>query len=52
MRVLVGLQPHPLDAQVARDFNVKLGDIFTLNIYGKKIQVKKILELLTTVTCQ
>ena len=27
-----------LDAQVARDFNVKLGDIFTLNIYGKKIE--------------
>ena len=29
-----------LDAQVARDFNVKLGDIFTLNIYGKKIEGK------------
>ena len=27
-----------LDAQVAIDFNVKLGDIFTLNIYGKKIE--------------
>ena len=26
-----------LDAQVARDFNIKLGDIFTLSIYGKLI---------------
>lgn len=26
-----------LDAKVAKDFNVKLGDIFTLNIYGREI---------------
>ena len=26
-----------LDAKVARDFNVQLGDIFTLNIYGREI---------------
>ena len=26
-----------LDAKVARDFNIQLGDIFTLNIYGREI---------------
>ena len=26
-----------LDAKVAKDFNVKLGDVFTLNIYGREI---------------
>ncbi len=26
-----------LDVKVAKDFNVKLGDIFTLNIYGREI---------------
>ena len=26
-----------LDAKVAKDFNVQLGDIFTLNIYGREI---------------
>jgi len=26
-----------LDAKVAKDFNIKLGDIFTLNIYGREI---------------
>ena len=26
-----------LDAKVAKDFNVELGDIFTLNIYGREI---------------
>jgi len=26
-----------LDAKVARDFGIKIGDIFTLNIYGKEI---------------
>jgi putative ABC transport system permease protein len=26
-----------LDAKAAKDFNVKLGDIFTLNIYGREI---------------
>ena len=26
-----------LDAKVARDFGIKIGDIFTLNIYGKQI---------------
>ncbi len=27
-----------LDAKIARDFNIKLGDIFTLNIYGREIE--------------
>ncbi len=27
-----------LDAKVAKDFNIKLGDIFTLNIYGREIE--------------
>ena len=27
-----------LDAKVAEDFNVQLGDIFTLNIYGREIE--------------
>ncbi|MDC0078928.1 ABC transporter permease [Candidatus Pelagibacter sp.] len=27
-----------LDAKVAKDFNVNLGDVFTLNIYGRKIE--------------
>ena len=26
-----------MDAKVAKDFNIKLGDIFTLNIYGREI---------------
>ena len=26
-----------LDAKVARDFGIKIGDVFTLNIYGKQI---------------
>src|SRR5210317_1317566 len=26
-----------LDAKVAKDFNVKLGDVFTLNVYGREI---------------
>ena len=26
-----------LDAKVAKDFNIQLGDIFTLNIYGREI---------------
>ncbi|REK44630.1 MAG: ABC transporter, partial [Proteobacteria bacterium] len=26
-----------LDAKVAKDFNIKLGDVFTLNIYGREI---------------
>ena len=26
-----------LDAQVAKDLNIKLGDVFTLNIYGREI---------------
>ena len=26
-----------LDAKVAKDFNIKLGDIFTLNIYGREV---------------
>ena len=26
-----------LDSKVAKDFNIKLGDIFTLNIYGREI---------------
>jgi putative ABC transport system permease protein len=26
-----------LDAKIARDFNIQLGDIFTLNIYGREI---------------
>ncbi|MDC1159541.1 ABC transporter permease [Candidatus Pelagibacter sp.] len=29
-----------LDSEVAKDFNIKLGDIFTLNIYGKEIDGK------------
>ncbi|WP_415320791.1 ABC transporter permease [Candidatus Pelagibacter sp. Uisw_092] len=29
-----------LDSEVARDFNIKLGDIFTLNIYGREIEGK------------
>src|SRR5210317_439118 len=29
-----------LDAKVAEDFNVQLGDIFTLNIYGREIEGK------------
>jgi putative ABC transport system permease protein len=29
-----------LDGEVAKDFNIKLGDIFTLNIYGKEIEGK------------
>ena len=31
-----------LDAKVANDFNIKLGDIFTLNIYGREIDGKVI----------
>ena len=31
-----------LDAKVAKDFNIKLGDIFTLNIYGREIDGKVI----------
>ena len=31
-----------LDAKVANDFKIKLGDIFTLNIYGRKIDGKVI----------
>ncbi len=27
-----------LDAKVAKDFNIELGDIFTLNIYGREIE--------------
>ena len=27
-----------LDAKVAKDFNIKIGDIFTLSIYGRKIE--------------
>ncbi|MDB4082221.1 ABC transporter permease [Candidatus Pelagibacter sp.] len=27
-----------LDNEVAKDFNIKLGDIFTLNIYGREIE--------------
>ncbi len=27
-----------LDAKVARDFNIQLGDIFTLNVYGREIE--------------
>ena len=27
-----------LDAKVAKDFNINLGDIFTLNIYGREIE--------------
>ena len=34
-------KPHQLqislDAKVAKDFNIQLGDIFTLNIYGREI---------------
>ena len=26
-----------MDAKVAKDFNIELGDIFTLNIYGREI---------------
>ena len=29
-----------LDSVIAKDFNVKLGDIFTLNIYGREIEGK------------
>ncbi len=29
-----------LDAKVARDFNIQLGDIFTLNVYGREIDGK------------
>ena len=29
-----------LDSEVAKDFNIKLGDIFTLNIYGREIEGK------------
>ncbi|MDA9663419.1 ABC transporter permease [Candidatus Pelagibacter sp.] len=29
-----------LDNEVAKDFNIKLGDIFTLNIYGREIEGK------------
>ncbi|MDA7783199.1 ABC transporter permease [Candidatus Pelagibacter sp.] len=29
-----------LDSEVAKDFNLKLGDIFTLNIYGREIEGK------------
>jgi len=31
-----------LDAKVAKDFNIQLGDIFTLNIYGREIEGKVI----------
>jgi putative ABC transport system permease protein len=31
-----------LDGEIAKDFNIKLGDIFTLNIYGKEIEGKVI----------
>ncbi len=27
-----------LDAKVAKDFNIQLGDIFTLNVYGREIE--------------
>jgi len=27
-----------LDAKVAKDFNIRLGDIFTLNVYGREIE--------------
>jgi len=29
-----------LDSEVAKDFNIKLGDIFTLNIYGREVEGK------------
>ncbi len=29
-----------LDAKVAKDFNIRLGDIFTLNVYGREIEGK------------
>ena len=29
-----------LDSEVAKDFNINLGDIFTLNIYGREIEGK------------
>ncbi len=29
-----------LDSVIAKDFNIKLGDIFTLNIYGREIEGK------------
>jgi len=29
-----------LDSEVAKDFDIKLGDIFTLNIYGREIEGK------------
>jgi len=29
-----------LDSEVAKDFNIELGDIFTLNIYGREIEGK------------
>ena len=31
-----------LDAKVAKDFNIELGDIFTLNVYGREIDGKVI----------
>ncbi|MDC2998549.1 ABC transporter permease [Candidatus Pelagibacter sp.] len=31
-----------LDAKVAKDFNIQLGDIFTLNVYGREIEGKVI----------
>ncbi len=31
-----------LDAKVAKDFNILLGDIFTLNVYGREIEGKVI----------
>ncbi len=31
-----------LDAKVAKDFNIRLGDVFTLNIYGREIDGKVI----------
>ena len=37
-------KPHKLqislDSEVAKDFNIRLGDIFTLNIYGREIEGK------------
>ena len=29
-----------LDSEVAKDFNIRLGDIFTLNIYGREVEGK------------
>ncbi len=31
-----------LDAKIAKDFNIQLGDIFTLNVYGREIEGKVI----------